>query len=152
MQGLTRRRRCRRKIVEPETSSRCAITGERFSKRELVMLDHLHPALTQTASKMTPALHPDALISRREADRYRILYVEELLKQERGELTEIDKQVARVSRKVKWSRRTSRRTSGGREPSVNGWPTDWRLLGELDLPDHLRHPFGDLDGDQRRCG
>jgi uncharacterized membrane protein len=80
---------------EPGTGSRCEITGERLSKRELVTLDHLHPALADRIKNDFPALHADALISRKEADRYRILYVEELLKQERGELTEIDKQVAR---------------------------------------------------------
>ena len=80
---------------EPETGSRCEITGEHLSKRELVTLDHLHPALADRIKNDFPALHADALISRKEADRYRILYVEELLKQERGELTEIDKQVAR---------------------------------------------------------
>ena len=39
-------------------------------------------------------LGPD-LFSRAEADRFRSLYVEEVIRTERGELTELDRQVAR---------------------------------------------------------
>jgi uncharacterized membrane protein len=41
-----------------------------------------------------PALAADARISRTAADRYRLLHVEDLLRQERGELSTLDKEVA----------------------------------------------------------
>ena len=84
-----------RKSAEKGNRQQCEITGERFPDRELVILDHLHPALVDRIRRDHSALRPDALVSRREIDRYRVLYVEELIRQERGELTEIDQQVAR---------------------------------------------------------
>jgi hypothetical protein len=58
-------------------------------------MDHLRPAIADRIRQDHPLLESEALISRAEADRYRSLYVEEVLKTERGELTELDRQVAR---------------------------------------------------------
>lgn len=74
---------------------RCAITGEELPENKLVALDHLRPSLVERIRQDYPDLADDAAISRREADRYRVLYVEELLRQERGELTKLDAEVAR---------------------------------------------------------
>jgi uncharacterized membrane protein len=59
------------------------------------MLDHLRPALVDRIMQDYPTLASDARISRGAVDHYRTLYVEELLRQERGELTKLDKEVAR---------------------------------------------------------
>ena len=73
----------------------CPITGEAYSSHTSVVLDHLHPSLAERIRQDYPALTSDARISRTAADRYRTLHVEELLRQERGELTQLDKEVAR---------------------------------------------------------
>ena len=73
----------------------CPITGEAYSSHTSVVLDHLHPSLAERIRQDHPSLAADALISRAAADRYRLLHVEELLRQERGELTALDKEVAR---------------------------------------------------------
>lgn len=79
----------------PPATSRCAVTGDLLPMDHLVPVDHLRSVLLERIRRDYPALGDDALISRREVDRYRMLYVEDLLKEERGELTEIDRQVAR---------------------------------------------------------
>src|SRR5439155_1430801 len=72
----------------------CAITGKARPKRDLVRLDHLRPTLAGRIRADHPDLAEDALISRAVLARYRTRYVEELLKTEHGELTELDRQVA----------------------------------------------------------
>lgn len=79
----------------PSTRAICSITGEAHPDRDLILLDHLRPALAERIRKDHPGLATDARISRTAADRYRMLYVEELLLQERGELTKLDREVAR---------------------------------------------------------
>jgi uncharacterized membrane protein len=66
-----------------------------MSNHDSVVLDHLHPALAERVRRDHPSLAPDARISRAAADRYRMLHVEDLLRQERGELSDLDKEVAR---------------------------------------------------------
>lgn len=70
-----------------------AISGRKFRKRDLVRIDHLRPSLAERIRADFPELPPDARISRNELARYRMLYVEELLQQEHGEFTELDRQV-----------------------------------------------------------
>jgi uncharacterized membrane protein len=72
----------------------CAISGKGLPRRDLVPLDNLLPSLSERIRVDHPGLGPDAFISRGEAARYRALYVEELMKAEHGELTELDRQVA----------------------------------------------------------
>ena len=79
----------------PSTGGICPITGEAYSSHTSVVLDHLHPSLAERIRQDHPTLAPNARISRAAADRYRKLHVEELLRQERGELTQLDKDVAR---------------------------------------------------------
>jgi len=80
---------------QPKESRRCELSGELLPRRKLVVVDHLRPTTADRIRQDYPLLGPDALISRAEADRYRSLYVEEVLRTERGELTELDRQVAK---------------------------------------------------------
>lgn len=71
-----------------------AISGKRYRKRDLVRLESLRPALTEFIRRDFPDLPPEAMISVRELARYRMRYTEQLLQQEHGEFTELDRQVA----------------------------------------------------------
>lgn len=79
----------------PSNGERCPITGKPYSHRDSVLLDHLHPALVERVRRDHPSLPSDARISRAAADHYRMVHVEELLRQERGELSKLDREVAR---------------------------------------------------------
>jgi len=72
----------------------CAISGKERPRRDLVMLEELRPSLLERIKLDYPDLPMDALISRSVLARYRTAYVEDLLKAEHGELTELDRQVA----------------------------------------------------------
>jgi uncharacterized membrane protein len=72
----------------------CAISGELRPRRDLVPLETLRPALADRIRKDHPDLAQDALIGRQVINKYRTSYVEELLKAEHGEVTELDRQVA----------------------------------------------------------
>jgi uncharacterized membrane protein len=102
-----------------------AISGRRFRKRDLVRLDHLRPSLAERIRADYPNLPPDARISRNELARYRMLYVEELLQQDRGEFTELDRQVvASIARQETIAENSEEEF------------TEHRTLGER-LSDHL---------------
>jgi uncharacterized membrane protein len=81
---------------KPEASKRwpCAITGRERPRKDLIRLDTLRPTLTDRIRVDHPGLPDDALIDREEIDRYRNLLVEEMLRDEHGEFTELDRQVA----------------------------------------------------------
>lgn len=72
----------------------CAISGKMQTARSLVMLGNIWPSLAERILRDHPQLPPTALISKPEVDKYRSLYVQELLIAEHGELNELDKQVA----------------------------------------------------------
>ncbi len=72
----------------------CALTGRMIARRNAIPLESVRPTLVDRIMRDHPDLPADALISRDEVGRYRSLYVEEILKAERGELSELDKQVA----------------------------------------------------------
>ncbi len=72
----------------------CAISGQKRPRRDLVAIDALRPGLAERIRKDFPDLGPDALISRSELSRYRQLYVEESLKAEHGDISELEQQVA----------------------------------------------------------
>ena len=72
----------------------CALSGRMISRRNAIPLESVRPTLVDRMMRDHPGLSPDALISRDEVGRYRSLYVEEILTAERGELSELDKQVA----------------------------------------------------------
>lgn len=79
----------------PSTTAICPITGKSYPQREFVVLDHLHPALVDRILRDHPSLTMNTRVSREGVDRYRMLHVEELLRQERGELSKIDQEVTR---------------------------------------------------------
>jgi uncharacterized membrane protein len=72
----------------------CSISGAARPRKDLVAFETLRPSLSDRIRQDFPDLPPDALISRRELARYRQLYVEEVLKLEHGELTELEREVA----------------------------------------------------------
>lgn len=72
---------------------RPSITGERYHKRELVSIDELRPALVDRIRRDYPDLPNNAKISRHELARYRAQYLEDILQEEHGEFTELDRQV-----------------------------------------------------------
>jgi uncharacterized membrane protein len=81
-------------VSVPKKPARCSISGKEHPRKNLTPLEALRPNLVDRIRTDYPSLGPDALISRAELARYRNLYVEELLKTEHGELTELDRQVA----------------------------------------------------------
>ena len=83
------------KIASPKKDRlTCAISGRERPRRELVNLEMVRPSLAERMRAAHPDLAPDALVSRAELARYRSLYVEELLKAESGEITDLDRKVA----------------------------------------------------------
>jgi uncharacterized membrane protein len=80
--------------AKPAEKSVCAITGRPLARRDLMAVDALRPALADRIRQDHPELALDALIGREQVARYRTLYVEDLLARERGELTDLDRQVA----------------------------------------------------------
>ncbi|HZP75729.1 MAG TPA: DUF1003 domain-containing protein [Pseudolabrys sp.] len=72
----------------------CAVSGKERPRRDLISLDDVRPSLAERIRLEHPEMPAEALISRSELARYRTMYVEELLKEEHGELTELDRQVA----------------------------------------------------------
>ena len=72
----------------------CAITGRERPKKDLVNIDTLRPALTDRIRRDFPDLPAEATISRTELARYRNIYVAEMLQDEHGEFTELDRSVA----------------------------------------------------------
>lgn len=82
--------------IKPESTKRlpCAITGRERAIKSLVRLDTLRPSLAERLRVDHPGLPDGALIDRREVNRYRNLYIEEILRDEHGEFSELDRQVA----------------------------------------------------------
>jgi uncharacterized membrane protein len=72
----------------------CAITGREVPLRDLIPFEVIRPNLADRIRHDHPGIAPDAMISRGELARYRSLYVEELLRTESGELSEIERRVA----------------------------------------------------------
>ncbi|MGE0752541.1 MAG: DUF1003 domain-containing protein [Variibacter sp.] len=79
---------------EKAKKAHCAITHRARPRKDLIRLDALRPALAECVRAEHPDLPDDALIDRREINRYRSQYVENLLKAEHGEFSELDRQVA----------------------------------------------------------
>ena len=72
----------------------CAISGKERPKRDLARLDTLRPTLAERMRHDHPELTDESLISRQEVARYRNIYVEDLLKAEHGEFSELEREVA----------------------------------------------------------
>jgi uncharacterized membrane protein len=112
---------------------RCAVCGK--ESRDLVAVSAIRPALEQALAADHPNLAPDAMICRRHLIDYRTRYVEEMLARERGELSELDRQVVEslareelVSRNLEqaWS---DRRTTGERVADlVADFGGSWKFI------------------------
>ena len=72
----------------------CSLTGRSLPKRELVHLDALRPTLAEAIRQDHPDLPAHALIAQDQIAAYRLRYVNAMLASERGEISELDRQVA----------------------------------------------------------
>ena len=72
----------------------CAITGVEMARKNLVVLDSLRPTLAEHIRRDFPDLEDHSLISLKELARYRTRYVEEILREEHGEYSDLDREVA----------------------------------------------------------
>jgi uncharacterized membrane protein len=77
--------------VEP--ACRDAIDGALYPAHQLVPLGSLRPALRDLIRTDHPALTDSDLIANTTANRYRSLYIEQLLRRERGAFTELDAEI-----------------------------------------------------------
>jgi len=71
----------------------CAISGAETSRRNLVSLATLRPSLAERILVDFPQLGDDSLVSKAELARYRTRYVEEILREEHGEYSDLDREV-----------------------------------------------------------
>ncbi|WP_072391336.1 DUF1003 domain-containing protein [Hyphomicrobium sp. CS1GBMeth3] len=78
----------------PAAKAFCAISGGEFPRRQLINLETIRPSLAERIRRDHPDLPPDALISRQELRRFRSLYVEEMLRDESGEISDLERRVA----------------------------------------------------------
>jgi len=72
----------------------CAISGQEMARKNLVEIGTLRPALADHIRADFPDLPDHALISLKELARYRTRYVEEILREEHGEYSDLDREVA----------------------------------------------------------
>lgn len=72
----------------------CALSGVEMNRRNLVRVATLRPALADHIRADFPELTDDALIGVNELSKYRTRFVAELLAEERGEYSDLDRQVA----------------------------------------------------------
>jgi len=72
----------------------CALSGKELARRKTMQLGSLRPSLVDAIRVEHPDLAPDSPISIDEIGKYRSRYVEDMLMQERGELSDLDRRVA----------------------------------------------------------
>ena len=72
----------------------CAVSGRELARRKTVQLGSLRPSLIDRIRTDFPGINLDDHIALSEIGRYRTQYVEEMLLQERGELSDLDRRVA----------------------------------------------------------
>jgi uncharacterized membrane protein len=72
----------------------CALSGEETARKNLLEIGALRPALADHIRNDFPHLPDHALISLKELARYRTRYVEEILREEHGEYSDLDREVA----------------------------------------------------------
>ncbi len=80
--------------VKTLQKGRCAIRGEELASDKLISLGALRPMLQELILGNHPNLDPDSTIGIDEVDRYRQLYVEQLIRSEAGDLTRLEQEVA----------------------------------------------------------
>lgn len=72
----------------------CALTGRELPAQDLVNIDALRPALAAAIRRDHPDLPENARIGQEEIARYRSRYINALLADERGEVSELEREVA----------------------------------------------------------
>lgn len=72
----------------------CAISGHETARKNLVEVGTLRPALADHIRRDYPEISDESLISVKELARYRTRYVEEILREEHGEYSDLDREVA----------------------------------------------------------
>ncbi len=72
---------------------RCAVCGRKLPLKELHEIEQLRPALRALIAESVEDIGDQSLICEPDLSRYRRLYVEKLLNDERGELSELDRRV-----------------------------------------------------------
>lgn len=70
-----------------------AITGTALKKKDAIHFDDLRPSLADFMRQKHPGLHSDDYINRKVVDDYRGQYIAELLRDERGELSNLEDEV-----------------------------------------------------------
>jgi uncharacterized membrane protein len=82
----------RPKRVRP-TRFRCVICGKEKPARDVTQIDVVRPSLIEEIKAEHPDLPAEGYVCAEDLDRYRSRYVSQLLGQERGELTRLEKEV-----------------------------------------------------------
>ena len=72
----------------------CAICGQEMARKNLIEIGTLRPALADHIRRDFPEISDDSFISVKELARYRTRYVEEILREEHGEYSDLDREVA----------------------------------------------------------
>jgi len=72
----------------------CAISGQETALKNLIEIGTLRPALVDHIRRDYPDIPDHGLISLKELARYRTRYVEEILREEHGEYSDLDREVA----------------------------------------------------------
>ena len=78
---------------EKPAHPRCAVSGRELSWRDATRLSLVRPSLAERIRADHPDLAPDAFVGRDVLGEYRSRYVEEMLVKERGELSDVERQV-----------------------------------------------------------
>ncbi|MFB9947361.1 DUF1003 domain-containing protein [Rhizobium puerariae] len=74
-------------------TGQCVVCGRTFPLLKLHKVDHLRPHLYEMIAEEVPGCAADSLICDEDLAHFRRRYVEKLLDEERGELSELDRQV-----------------------------------------------------------
>lgn len=74
-------------------TGRCVVTGDEWPRRELLPVAMLRPALADCLRERIGEYPADGLISRLELERLRSAHIADLLRQERGELSHLEREV-----------------------------------------------------------
>lgn len=106
-------------------TARCAISDRLLPRKDLVDLETVRPGISDRIRQDHPDLAPNALVSAREVAAYRTRYIEDLLRDENGEISELERKVAE-----------SLATNATLAGNVEAEYADQRSVGEQ-MSDHL---------------
>ena len=135
-------RTTRRPVREQAT---CHVCGLSFPVAELRPWITVRPGVSALIEAEASGWQEGARICQSDLARFRRQYVEQMLEDERGELSALDRPVLDSLESGERCRGTPRRSSTSGRPSASGWPTGWRLRRKLAIhPDLHRgaHPAG----------